>query len=432
MTTSEGFDVYHRAGHGGVASVVVGLPSGAAADPEGREGLAYVRARLWRRAFGTRSRVLVERAWASLGATLDVEVREDGTVLRVDVLDEAMDQVLPLLYETLRPTNEVLPHTLVELLDDLDQEALAQRDDDSSLALRRLWLAMLGPDHPYSHPLIGTRGSRRAIQVEDVIAFRKRHDHTKGMVLAIASSRTPAEIRRLAQQWSGMWSVQGVAGRSFLEVKGLGAVQDGLQIMLMDKPLRTQHALAWGLAWPRLEPAAEVALALAIDILAGDEGRLNGTLRTQHAWLYGVTFRIARRRAGTVVTIRGQCRPDRAIDVLRVFLEMFEQWRQGGVRKDELQRVLKRRRRRIEAVIGSPGDHVSAAAWRHLRRQPVDVADERALLDDVTPAMVNKALREHLRTALTLVMVCTAKFFVHRLSTWSAVRDVRVVRFDED
>src|SRR5262249_15054243 len=136
-----------------LVNIAVVIGTGAAADPEGKEGLSRVLARMLRRGcLGMTSHEIEERIDA-LGAELSADVSPTMITLHGDVIARSLDDFTTLLARLIaEPTFDEVE--LGRLLRESQGEIIEARDNDRSLATRQ-FRRVLFEGHPYGKRISG-------------------------------------------------------------------------------------------------------------------------------------------------------------------------------------------------------------------------------------------------------------------------------------
>ena len=172
--------------------------SGAADDPDGKEGLAELTARMLAEA-GTASMSYAEiqEALFPLAAGYGVKVDKDMTVFAGSVHRDNLAAYLGLFGDALLDPGfreEDFERVRRDLLTDL-RTGLRQNNDEE-LGKEVLYEAIYG-DHPYGSPTLGYGASVEALTLDDVRAFYERHYTQRALTLAVAGADAQAVQRRL-------------------------------------------------------------------------------------------------------------------------------------------------------------------------------------------------------------------------------------------
>ncbi len=160
------------------------VPSGSAADPPGREGLAAFTAALLDEGTRRRPGLDLHDELGRIGGRLGVDVTSDATVLSVTALARHAGDALALLTE-LAAEPRFDPRE-VERVRALRIDRIAQtRHVAPALAERAFLRAVYGTD-PYGHPPAGGETALARTSVDDVRAFHAAHYAPDRWTLVVA------------------------------------------------------------------------------------------------------------------------------------------------------------------------------------------------------------------------------------------------------
>lgn len=262
--------------------------TGAAADPEGKEGTTRLLLRLLRRTAAGRSADDNQMLLDTVGASAHAEVSRTHSALGGTAISRSTSELLQFLKDAfLRPRLDA------EQLEKIRREALAEAvdalDDDSGLA-RRFFARNFSSGHPLSKPPSGTQQSLRAITLSDIT---QRHEQLKRSPLLFAFAgdikltgrsqltKWADELRKSANDGS---SEPNPAGTSYSEPPG--PVSN--QLVFVDKPDRTQTQIVMGCLGTHPSDADHIALYLGHMIFGGTfTSRLSQEVRGKRGWSYG-------------------------------------------------------------------------------------------------------------------------------------------------
>ena len=172
------------------------VPSGSAADPPGREGLAAFTADLLDEGTRRRSGIELHDALGRIGARLGVDVSSDATVLSVSALARHADDALALLTE-LAAEPRFDPRE-VERVRALRIDRIAQTRHVAAALAERAFLRSVYAAHPYGHLPVGGETALARISIDDVRAFHAAHYAPDRWTLVVAGGGARAPRCRRA------------------------------------------------------------------------------------------------------------------------------------------------------------------------------------------------------------------------------------------
>jgi zinc protease len=270
----------------------VAIRGGAAADPDGVEGLHRHAALLARRGAAARVRAALDEALDALGAAVDVSVSRDAVTVSGLALACHLDVVVELVADVLAAPrfdddeHERLLRETPQVLDEI-------RDDDSALATRWFdWVCH--PGHPYGRTSLGTAASLLRIDRAAAAALWRREVVPANLVIGIAGDVDEASAARLAARL-----VERLPDAPAPDALAptLPPPPPGRRVVLVDKPDRTQAQLRLGHLSLRYGEPDTAALALAEAVFGGMfSSRLMQEIRVKRGWSYGAGCALRRSR----------------------------------------------------------------------------------------------------------------------------------------
>ena len=262
------------------------LPTGYAADPPDKPGLASLTAALFEEGTAGLSAVELDTALKRIGGHLTTAVTCDATVVALTVLSQHAAAGLRLLFETtMRPCLDA---------DDVARERelrinriRQQRQSPGAVADRVFLEALYGP-HPYGHLSIGTESALRSIGPADVEAFHRHGYAAAPWTLVAAGDVAPtALIAEAERAWAAARPPvdrlpaaagppePGPAGERMVFVARDGAVQSEIRLGHAGPPRRTPDYYA----------------LLVLNMVMGGQfvSRINQNLREAKGYTYGAS-----------------------------------------------------------------------------------------------------------------------------------------------
>ena len=262
------------------------LPTGYAADPPVKPGLASLTASLFEEGTAKLSAVELDTALKRIGGHLTTAVSSDATVVALTVLSQHMAAGLRLLFEiTMRPR---LDADDVARERDLRINRIRQQRQSPGAVADRVFLEALYGPHPYGHLSIGTESALRSIGPADVEVFHRRGYAAAPWTLVAAGDVAPtALIAEAERAWAAAAPPvdrlpaaagppePGPAGERMVFVARDGAVQSEIRL---------------GHAGPSRRSPDYHALLVLNMVLGGQfVSRINQNLREAKGYTYGAS-----------------------------------------------------------------------------------------------------------------------------------------------
>jgi predicted Zn-dependent peptidase len=274
-----------------VLSTLMLLPSGSAADPDDRPGLAALTADMLDEGSGNRSAIEIEDAFARLGSNLGTEIGPDATVLTLTTMSRHARRALELLSDVVaRPRLDVADFSRVR---DLRANRVVQQRDVPSALADRAFARLLYAGHPYGHLATGTERALLAMEVGDVVGFYRRAFGPDGATLIMAGDQDGDVLVRDAEEAFSNWSQMPPGPQEPLEPGRLPWLRDPadpvLKLAVVPRAGAPQSELRIGHVGVRRETPDYHALLVLNTVLGGQfVSRLNMNLRENKGFTYGV------------------------------------------------------------------------------------------------------------------------------------------------
>jgi zinc protease len=409
--------------------------AGSAYDPEGKEGLAWVTARLMRDGgAGEASAELVQGQLFSMGADIEVVADKDLVTFRGKALVDDVDTLMPLFTDVLtRPTLDegVFYRVVDEAREGVTSGLMASDELLGDAALDKA----IFEGGPYAHPVQGLDAALQGISLEDVQAFHGSAYTRSSCVYGIGGAVTDKLVQDFIIQMLGL-----PEGERRPAPQAMAALPEGRDILVVEKTTGSTgahfgHAIDVGRGDE--DYAALLLATTAFGAHRESYGRLFREIRTERALNYGdyayaehyvdLDTRDANRQVGT---LRAQphfyvwVRPvetDQASFAVRMALKMTEDFVTEGLTEDEFEQTRTHLQKRMKLWAKDPGRRLGYALEAAALGVPnlLETLDED--LDELTLEQVNAAVLEHVHPEtmdIVLVSGDGAKFAAELLKVY--------------
>jgi zinc protease len=176
-------------------SLSMHFKGGAALDPEGKEGLAYMISGLLDEGAGELDSQVFRTELEDLAVRLSFDVGRDEFTGQLKTLTENRQRAFELLRLALaEPRFDAEP---VERIRNQIQASLRQRSEDPDYLASTAWFEAAFPDHPYGRPVRGTSETVAQITVGDLRGFVGRRLARDNLVIGVAGDVTAEELKPL-------------------------------------------------------------------------------------------------------------------------------------------------------------------------------------------------------------------------------------------
>jgi zinc protease len=266
-------------------TLLVVLETGSAADPPGKEGLARLTAKALVEGSRSRTGVELSQTLENIGTSLDAGADWDSSVLKITFLSEHLDQVLPLVWETLlEPT---FPEREMQRLKDERIADLTQIESEPrALADQRFESFLYSSDSRFALPAGGSTESVSALVRDDLVEFHDRSYRPNATIVIAVGDVSGVDIRRRLEGGLAHWKPRATGARP-----GPNTVATRThQVRIVDKPEAPQSELRVGhVGLKRNNPDYFPAVVMNA-VLGGLFGsRINLNLREAHGYTYGAS-----------------------------------------------------------------------------------------------------------------------------------------------
>lgn len=310
-----------------IVAVQINVRGGLSAEPEGKDGLAYLTGNLLFRGTETRNNAEIVAELEYLSARVNVIVNPDFTAIRLVCLDENFDAAWAIVAECL--TRPVFDTTFFELqkvglLNKID----ASQDDMASVAEATMWRTMFA-GHGYGHASGGRPESIAALTRDDVVRHYRETYTSSNTTIVIVAGKRRAEIRdsvaaSLSTYPSGPSEWNAVAP----------VVRTSPPVNVPREKLQTVIVAAYPVGAVQAEDFP--ALALAAQILGGGIGSRLWTIRQHHRLAYSVGARYDQFKHGGAIRLTLGTTASKVDSARKTLNDVVHQFADGGASIEEV------------------------------------------------------------------------------------------------
>jgi zinc protease len=275
-----------------VADFMLVVPTGAAANPAERAGVADLVANMLTEGTTTRDALQIADQTAYLGVTLSSASGWDATSVRLSTPTAQLDSALALFADvSLRPSFPVAE--FARLKKERITTLLQLKDRGPAIASLIFPTILYGRDNPYGRPAIGTDASVTAMTTADLAAFYRSRFAPNGATLIAVGDVTAAELERKITALFGGWVRRSVP----VAAVGPGMAAPPTTIYLIDKPGAAQSSVRIGAVGVARSTPDYFPLTVMNTALGGSfTSRLNQDLREDKGYTYGAASRFETRK----------------------------------------------------------------------------------------------------------------------------------------
>jgi zinc protease len=385
-----------------LVTVSLAVRSGADTEPPGKAGLASLVLDLLDEGTPTRDAAAVARGFEDLAAHYSTQADADATGVQVVALADTLDAVLEIFSDVaLHPVfrDADVERVRVERLGQIAQAL----DDPQSVAQHVLSRVLFGEKHPWGFPAEGTTQSVKSIARKELAAWHHDYFRPDNAALFVVGDTDAAALLPLLEKRFGAWRSPAApkAVRRTVPMPG------GRIIYMVDKPGAPQSQIWIGEVGVASTAPDIFPVRVMNNILGGSfNSRLNGNLRSEHAYSYGAfSFFDTHREAGPFAAAGGVV-SDKTAEALGEFIKELERMKTGEVSAAELSDAKDVLVQAIPALFASDERTAGAyaRAWQH--GLPADYyATYQQRVEAVTKDDVAKAARDRLHPNEMAVVV---------------------------
>lgn len=381
-----------------LVSVTLAIPSGSAADPPGKAGLASITAGMLDEGAGKLGAVELSSAINDLGASLSIAAAQDGTVVTLTVLKKNFEKAFSLLGDiVVRPRFDAKEWKRVS---DLWKNNLKKRADEPWLVGRVVGNAVhFGPGHPYAHPSDGLIKSAAAVGLADVKQFYQLHYRPDRAVIVVSGDIGKDEADKSIRSAFDGWKVPSGKVPDVPAPAAIASNWKPPRFVLVDRPDAPQSVIAVVREGVSVNDPSAPALDLVNTALGGSfTSRINQNLREEHGWSYGARSTFTENRGQGLFSAGAAVQTEFTGPALKELYGELSKMAASGLSAEEHSKVLAQDRGDLVqtyeslggmtsrlgklAMLGLPPDFDASASRA---RQAAKLADLAALAKRVEP-----------------------------------------------
>jgi len=314
-----------------IVSIAVGFRSGSTFDPEGKEGLARMTARMLRRGCDGLDADEIEDTIDRLGGEFGADASPSASTAHAEVIARQIDPFLDLAQKLLgAPTFPEIE--LGRLAREAQAELIESRESDRTLAARA-FRRTLFVNHPYGRRVAGSLASLEAIGRADVDSFYRAHYTKKNAVVAISGDVSDKGAHEMAERLLSRLSEGTLVTDKVPEARPAA----GRRLVIVDKPERTQTQMVVGWLGTHPEDEDHIAWLVGNTTFGGTfTSRLMQEIRAKRGWSYGASSRVGFDRHRDAFTMWTAPSAVDAPACLALEIELLSQVRKEGLSQEEV------------------------------------------------------------------------------------------------
>ncbi len=412
-----------------VTYVYAVLKSGSIWDPPELEGVTGLMGEILMRGTQTRTREQIRDELDQLGAEIDVDVAHENIIVVGQTLTRNLDPFLALFSDViLHPKfdSKEIEKLKRETISDLKQ----MRENDQAL-VARFFSRQLFQSHPYAMSPDGRESTIARITDKKIQEFYKKHFLTENIFFAASGDLDVQSFSQKIETYFKSLPKGETSSFSYPKPPKL----EGRQIILVDKPARTQTQIMIGHVGIDVLNPDFFPLIIANNAFGGGfTARLMHEVRVKRGWSYGAYswFR-PRKEPGEFGMLAFPATKD-TVDTLSLMLSLYEEYAKSGITQEEFERSQSNLINEFAFKIDTARRKVGQLLMIELTGLPKDYLETyRDKLQAVTLGQVNQAIQKYSDPKnLIITIVCTAKDIKPKLKAFGSDFKVTIKNFKED
>ena len=354
-----------------VSMRLVSRPRAGVIDPDSKQGLSALAARMMSEGAGELDALAFEDAAQSIGAEFSSSADHEGVRASMTVLKRSLDRGSALFADAvLRPRFDRVAWDRVHglWLEDLGQRGQIPAAAANVVAERLL----LGDSNPYGAPIDGYTPSVSSITLDDARGEYEGLVRPEHSTLLIAGDITERGARELAERLFGSWAPPPAkpAARPTPDHRTPGG---SFRLAIVDRPGATQTYIRFAAPGEAFGATDRVERQLLNVILGGSfTSRLNQNLRENKGYTYGARSRFRAQTHAGSFSATASVQAEVTGASIREFFAEFDRLRAGDVSADEAAKAAETLRNDTISDFAGLSGLLDAAELRLLRDDSFD------------------------------------------------------------
>lgn len=307
------------------------IKAGSRYDPQGREGLANLSARLL--TYGTRDRTALQisETLDFIGAGISAGCGEELATVSLTLLKKDLDVGLDLLAEILTAS--------IFSLEEIDRQrqsviaSIKAREEEPGAIAEMKFMEAIFPQSPYGRPVEGTEQGVRRVERSDLVEFYKRFYRPDRAILAVVGDISQQELTQKLAKAFRSWE-RGASAEEPVPSVSPGAAN----FIRIDKNLTQANIVIGHEGVPRNHPDY-YAIQVMNYILGGGgfSSRLMDSVRNERGLAYSVYSSFGADKYVGTFQVGMQTKNESAEEAIQIAIEEIRRIREERVSEEELQ-----------------------------------------------------------------------------------------------
>lgn len=306
------------------------LNAGSSLDPEGKEGLSSVTARMLMRGTKKRSYQEIIEQLEYLGSSLAVESTPDSIIISASALTENLPFLLKIVSEILLQPS--FPKKEFKKVKEQALAELASLQQDPVQLANFYYTREIYREHPYNHLPLGIPSGLERISLEDVKDFYQKYVNLKGAVIIFVGGFSRKEVEGELEELFPLLYGQD----SSFNLSRPDAFKENL-VVIYDRPSFVQSQIRMGNISVGMDEFMPAEFTFVNTVFGGAfTSRLMKEIRVKRGLTYGISSSFNPYRFGGDFMVNTFTENNRVGELVQVFLAQVKKIREEGIRENEV------------------------------------------------------------------------------------------------
>ena len=307
------------------------LKTGAAVDPQDKQGLANLTAALLTRGTKSYSAQALAEELDFLGTSLSVDAGNDATTIGLTTLTKNLDRSFALLAEVILSPR--FPQDEFERIRTEIEGRLHSNEEDPGWVAGKAFREHLYPQHPYGQLISGQAETLARITPDDIRQFHATYYRPNNAIIAVAGEITQDQVGSLLASHFADWQAADLPDFSWPDPPEREARQVNLNKEVAQANIMIGHS---GIA--RSHPDYYAVLVMNHILGGGGFGsRLMDRIREEQGYAYSVGSYFSARKHPGPFTVALQTKNESARQAIAETLAVIRHFRQEGAAEEEVE-----------------------------------------------------------------------------------------------
>ena len=307
------------------------LKTGAAVDPQDKQGLANLTAALLTRGTKSYSAQALAEELDFLGTSLSVDAGNDATTIGLTTLTKNLDRSFALLAEVILSPR--FPQDEFERIRTEIEGRLHSNEEDPGWVAGKAFREHLYPQHPYGQLISGQAETLARITPDDIRQFHATYYRPNNAIIAVAGEITQDQVGSLLASHFADWQAADLPDFSWPDPPERAARQVNLNKEVTQANIMIGHS---GIA--RSHPDYYAVLVMNHILGGGGFGsRLMDRIREEQGYAYSVGSYFSARKHPGPFTVALQTKNESARQAIAETLAVIRHFRQEGAAEEEVE-----------------------------------------------------------------------------------------------